>query len=108
MTLTKPYETYTSLYQLYWSDLYSGGPDDPIVNATVEAMDNLAYDSNGNKLPFSLEVSIFAQADVDRSKMFLEEKHKEKRLFDQMIGITVIVFYSMDAYMKYELTGKLD
>lgn len=108
MTLNKSYDTYTSLYQLYWSDLYSGGPDDPIVNATTEAMDNLAYDSNGNKLPFSILTTIFAQADVDRSKMFLEEKHKEKRLFDQMLGITVIVFYSMDAYMKYELTGKLD
>lgn len=97
----KPYAMYDSDYMLSGVELYSGGENDPIVDATVYAKDNLAFDAEGNKLPFSLQVCISAQ-DIDRDVELLEDKPRAYRRWDQKVCVTIIVWRNMYDYMFFE------
>lgn len=97
----KPYGIYDSNYMLAGVELYSGGENDPIVDATIYARDNLAFDTNGNKLPFSLQVGMSAQ-DINRDVELLEDKPKTYRRWDQKIQITIYVWKTIEDYMFFE------
>lgn len=96
-----PYNTFSTTYMLAGSDLFSGGENDPVIDASVNARDFLAFDANGNKLPFSLQVGLVAQ-DINRDLELLEDKPKTYRRWDQKVEITIIVFRNMDDYMFFE------
>lgn len=98
--------TYTSIYNLQHTNLYSGDVDDPIIDAAIYAMDTLAKDRFGNALPFHIETSIFAQ-DINREDVLLEDKPIRCRRIDQRVAITVYVFSSLEAYNKYLNKEKL-
>lgn len=104
--MNKPYLVYQSEYSLQGADLYSGGENDPITDATIHAMDNLAFDTRGKKLPFSLQVSILAQ-DINRCEELLEDKSLPIRRFDQKICITVLVWANLEDYFAYEQSDKI-
>lgn len=97
----KPYGIYDSNYMLAGVDLYSGGENDPIVDVTMYARDNLAFDAKGNKLPFSLQVGMPAQ-DIDREVGFLEDKSRVYRRWDQKICVTIIVWSTIEDYFFFE------
>lgn len=97
----KPYAIYDSNYMLAGVDLYSGGENDPIVDATIYARDNLAYDAKGNRLPFSLQVGMSAQ-DIDMEVCFLEDKNKTYRRWDQKICVTIYVWSTVEDYIFFE------
>ncbi len=98
------YKIYTSIFMLQGSELYSGNENDPLVVAECDAMDRLAYDRFGNKLPYSLSVSIFGQ-EWNRDIAFFEEKELPFRTWDQKIAVHVIVFNSISAKEEYENSG---
>lgn len=104
--MNKPYLVYTSEYSLQGADLYSGGENDPICDATIHAMDHLAFDERGKKLPFSLQTSILAQ-DINRREEFLEDKVLSFRRFDQKICITVLIWSNLEDYFEYEQSNKI-
>ncbi len=97
----KPYALYDSVYNLQYMELYSGGELDPIVDAMIEANNNLAYDSAGNRLPFSIQVGLNAQY-VNRDRDLLEHKGRRNMRMDQLITLTVIVFNTIEDYLWFE------
>ena len=97
----KPYAIYDSVYDLQHVELYSGGELDPIVDATTYAQDNLAFDSAGNKLPFSLRASFNAQY-LNREKNLLEDKDKKKMRLEQKVTVTIIVWETIEDYLFFE------
>lgn len=97
----KPYAIYDSVYNLQNVELYSGGELDPIVDATTYARDNLAFDSAGNALPFSLQTSFNAQY-LNRDKFLLEDKDKKKMRIEQKVTVTIIVWENMEDYFFFE------
>lgn len=99
--IIKPYAIYDSNYMLSGVELYSGGENDPIVDAALYAEENLAFDASGGRLPFSLQVGMPAQ-DIDREVELLEDKGRVYRRWDQKICVTVIVWSCMDDYMFFE------
>jgi hypothetical protein len=105
--MNKPLFINRSVYDLAnWSDLYSGGEHCPITDATLYAMNHIAFDSNGNNLPFSTLVSIFGQ-DIDRNECLLEDMSKGIRRRGQKICISVLVWQNMDDYLEYENSNEL-
>jgi len=64
-------------------------------------MDNLAYDSSGYRLPFSLQLGLSAQY-VDRNKQLLEDKNRKAMRLSQLITVTVIVWQTIEDYMFFE------
>lgn len=97
----KPYATYSITYNLQHMELFSGGEYDPMVDAKIYAMDNLAYDSSGYRLPFSLQLGLSAQY-VDRNKQLLEDKNRKAMRLSQLITVTVIVWQTIKDYMFFE------
>ena len=97
----KPYAIYDSVYDLQYMELYSGSERDPVVDASLYASDNLAFDTSGNKLPFSVQVGLNAQH-LDRSKYLLEDLDKRVVRCGQRVTVTIIVFENMDDYLWYE------
>jgi hypothetical protein len=97
----KPYAIYDSVYDLQYMELYSGSERDPVVDASVYADDNLAFDPSGNKLPFSIQVGLNAQY-LDRSKYLLEDMDKRVVRCSQRVTVTIIVFNNIDDYLCYE------
>jgi len=97
----KPYAIYDSVYDLQYMELYSGGERDPIVDATIYAEDNLAFDSTGSRLPFSLQLGLNAQY-LDRSKYLLEDMDRKTMRCNQKITVTVIVWEKLDDYTFFE------
>lgn len=97
----KPYAIYDSVYDLQYMELYSGSERDPVVDASLYAADNLAFDTAGNKLPFSIQVGLNAQY-LDRDKYFLEDLDKKVMRCSQRVTVTIIVFNNMDDYLWYE------
>lgn len=97
----KPYAIYDSVYDLQYMELYSGSERDPVVDASLYAADNLAFDTSGNKLPFSIQVGLNAQY-LDRSKYLLEDLDKRVVRCGQRITVTVIVWQTIEDYMFFE------
>jgi len=97
----KPYAIYDSVYDLQYMELYSGSERDPVVDASIYAVDNLAFDCFGSKLPFSIQVGLNAQY-LDRSKYLLEDMDKRVVRCSQRVTVTIIVWESMDDYMFFE------
>jgi len=97
----KPYALFDSVYNLQYVELYGGGENDPIVDATLYAKEHLAFDSAGNRLPFSIQVSLNAQY-LDRDKMLLEDKSRKTMRLSQLITVTVIVWQTIEDYMFFE------
>lgn len=97
----KPYAIYDSVYDLQYMELYSGSEMDPVVDASTYAADNLAFDTSGNKLPFSIQVGLNAQY-LDRDKYLLEDLDKRVMRCGQRVTVTIIVFNNMDDYMCHE------
>jgi hypothetical protein len=97
----KPYAIYDSVYDLQYMELYSGSERDPVVDASVYAADNLAFDPSGNKLPFSIQVGLNAQY-LDRSKYLLEDLEKRVVRCSQKVTVTIIVFNTVEDYLWYE------
>lgn len=104
----KPYGIYTSHYMLDNTDLYSDGENDPLIDAARYADDHLAYDAKGNKLPFSVSCSIFAN-EIDRDKYLLEDRMESMRIvgLDTKLAVHVIVFRNMDDKIIYDLNDKV-
>lgn len=102
--MNKPYLVYTSEYSLQGADLYSGGENDPLTDAHIHAMEHLAYDSRGKKLPFSLQVSFPCQP---RDNYLLEEKSVPLIRFDQKVWITVLIWRNLEDYFAYEQSDKI-
>ncbi len=104
MTLNKlDYQIHTSIFMLQGAELYSGGENDPLLVAEIDAVERLAFDNKGNRLEFSLSVSIFGQ-EHNRSISLFEDKELRYRQWDQKIAVHVIVFNSKEAKEKYELS----
>jgi hypothetical protein len=82
-------------------ELFSDGEYDPMVDAKIYAMDNLAYDSAGYRLPFSLQLGLSAQY-VDRNKQLLEDKNRKTMRLSQLITVTVIVWQTIEDYLFFE------
>jgi hypothetical protein len=102
MIKNKDYWIHERYSMLQGSELYSGDLDtDPIEQAEFDAHDHIAYDGNGNKLPFSISLSIFGQ-EIDRREELIENKPKTYRRWDQKICVSIIVFSNMDNYFIYE------
>lgn len=97
----KPYALFDSVYNLQYVELYGGGENDPIIDASLYAQEHLAFDSAGNRLPFSIQVSLNAQY-LDRDKMLLEDKGRKTMRFEQLVILTVIVFSCVEDYMWFE------
>ena len=97
----KPYGLYNITYNLQHMELYSDGELDPVIDAKVYAMDNLAYDNEGYRLPFSIQVGLPAQY-VNRDKQLLEDKNKKAMRLAQLVTVTVIVWSSMQDYLFFE------
>ena len=97
----KPYAIYDSVYDLQYMELYSGSERDPVVDASLYAVDNLAFDPSGNKLPFSVQVGLNAQY-LDRNKYLLEDLEKRVVRCSQKVTVTIIVWENIDDYMFFE------
>lgn len=97
----KPYGIYESVYDLQYMELYSGSERDPVVDASVYAADNLAFDTSGGKLPFSVQVGLSGQY-LDRDKYLLEDMDKRVVRCSQKVTVTIIVFSCIEDYMWYE------
>lgn len=95
------YKVYSSLFMLAGADLYSGEDSDPIVTAELDAICNLAYDGEGNRLPYSISVSIFGQ-EWDRESSMFEDKELVHRRWEQKIAVHVIVFRDEDSKFMYD------
>ena len=95
------YRVYSSVFMLAGSDLYSDTDTDPLIAAELEAICNLAYDNNGNRLPYSISVSIFGQ-EWDRDVSMFEEKELVNRRWDQKLAVHVIVFNSLEDKEEYD------
>ena len=81
-----PYAVYSSTYDLKTTSLYSGGENDPIINAKMHALDYLSFDKDGNRLPFDIQSSINSEDESDGAK----------------ITLTVIVFRNECDYICYK------
>lgn len=97
----KPYALYDSVYDLQYMELYSGSERDPVVDASLYAYDNLAFDSERNRLPFSVQVGLNAQY-LDRDRCLLEDLDKRVVRCSQKVTVTIIVFNCMEDYLWYE------
>ena len=104
--MNKPYAVYTQNYRLQGAELHSGGENDPLVYCRIDAEEQLSYDNRGNKLPYSLQISIFGQ-ELDRDNYILEDKDISIRRFSQEICISVLVWANMDDYYAYEQSDKI-
>ena len=87
------YRVFTSVFMMEGSDLYSDTDTDPLITAELDAMCELAFDDNGNRLPYSISVSIFGQ-EWDRDNYLFEDKPLTYRRWDQKLAVHVIVFNS--------------
>jgi len=97
----KPYGIYDSVYDLQYMELYSGSERDPVVDASVYAADNLAFDTSGNRLPFSVQVGLSGQY-LDRDKYLLEDMDKRVVRCSQKVTVTIIVWSCIEDYMFFE------
>lgn len=105
MTLNKlNYQIHTSMFMLQGAELYSGGENDPLLVAEIDAVERLAFDKQGNRLPFSLSLSIFGQEHPREVSLF-EEKSLKQRRHDSKLAVHVIVFNSLEAKEEYELSN---
>ncbi len=105
MTLNKlNYQIHTSMFMLQGAELYSGGENDPLLVAEIDAVERLAFDRQGNRLEFSLSLSIFGQ-EHPRDVSLFEDKGLRYRRWDQKIAVHVIVFNSLEAKEEYELSN---
>jgi hypothetical protein len=87
------YRVFTSVFMMMGCDLYSDTDTDPLITAELDAVSELAFDSEGNSLPYSISVSIFGQ-EWDRENYLFEDKPLTYRRWEQKIAVHVIVFNS--------------
>lgn len=97
----KPYAIFDSVYNLQYMELYSGNERDPVVDASLYAQEHLAFDSSGNKLPFSVQVGLDAQY-LNRDKYLLEDMERKVVRCSQRVTVTIIIWENMDDYMFFE------
>lgn len=95
------YFTFTTSYMMQGCDyLYSGGENDPIVNATMYADEFLSIDLNGDRHPYVVEVMMPAQK-IDRDVMLFEDKAIGYRRWDQRVDVVIKVFDTLKGYNDY-------
>lgn len=107
MILEKNYTVFSTVCQLQWIDLWSGGDTDIVPKCISDVMTILCQMGVEGNLYYSSRVSIFGQADVDRDRMLFEDKDLMSQRIDQMMQIDVIVFRDLQEYLQYEETGEL-
>jgi hypothetical protein len=91
---------YNAIYSLANMEPFSGGIDDPMVIADMDANDYIAFDNRGNKLPYLVRMSIFAH-EIDRDVMLLEDLDKAIRRHDQRICVSILLFETEEEKNKY-------
>tara|TARA_B110000503_G_scaffold25870_1_gene40821 strand:- start:338 stop:679 length:342 start_codon:yes stop_codon:yes gene_type:complete len=100
------YKVYTSVFMMEGCDLYSDTDTDPIITAELDAISELAFDGEGNSLPYSISVSIFGQ-EWDRENYLFEDKPATFRRWDQKVAVHVIVFNSEIDKRLYDCNDKV-
>ena len=100
----KPLGIYDSVYDLQHTELYSGGELDTVIDASLYAMEHLAFDTEGNRLPFSLQVSLNAQY-LNRECAILEDKKRKYMRLEQKVTITIFVWENMSDCLLFEDEG---
>lgn len=91
---------YNAVYSLENVEPFSGGIDDPMVIADMDANDYIAFDNMGNRLPYLVRMSIFAH-EIDRNVMLLEDVDKTIRRHDQRICVSILLFETEEEKNKY-------
>ena len=91
---------YTSVMFLDGLELYSGGENDPVTMAHMNA-DYMARDEWGRALPYDVTISVFACGSVDRDRMLVEDICPMRRRITQKIGVHLVVFKDLWSYERY-------
>ena len=96
---------YTTVFLSAYKDLWSGGSNDPLVEAEIDARERLAVDGlSGGLYPYDITVSVYGLGGIDRDKEFLEDVGGI--MAEQKMAVHVVVFKDLESKERVIREGK--